>query len=187
MSRVRLILPLLLVLLAGCQAWRSPQETSPAAPQAEEQAVEQDEAIRTDEAETARKAAAEALAQGDDAAALDLYDWAFLVETNPMTQARTLYEIACLRIDPESEVHDLSAARAELNLLVSQYPIHVRAREARLFLNLINDSLEARTRADRAARELEVALGEQRALQASLKESEEELQRIKQVLLERQP
>ena len=158
-----------------------------AVPPEQQPGPERVEEASPSESMMAMQSAEVAEARGDTATALDLYDWAFLAEGDSEQQARILYRIACLRAEPGSEVHDLEAARMELDLLITRYPRHPRQREARLMLGLVDEVIKARADAASAALSLAASRSERDALRGQLKKAEEELAKIKQVLIQGKP
>ena len=80
-----------------------------------------------------------------------------------------------------------AAAREELGLLIRQYPGYPRQREAHLMLLLVGALGKAQAVADSATREMAALRKESDALRGRLKKTEEELKKIKDVLLEESP
>jgi hypothetical protein len=138
------------------------------------------------EAELAYDAARKAEGRGDAPAAAALYARAAGTTLEAPRRAEALYRLALLHLEPGA-VRDLSLARTDLQQLLETSSEHARAREARAVLALMDELDAARAQAAAARTEADAAKGEVLTMRAVLEKKEQELNSIKQVLLQRKP
>jgi len=162
-----------------------PTESSP--PDHEVPAVEPPAPAPPSEADLAIQAAAEAEARGDYETALELYGWASVAQGVTDREGEIHYRRGMLYVDPDTGMMDLTQARREFELVTGALPRSERYREARVMLRMLDDL--AAERADTASlrEQIESLKGEVATLKGDLAKKEQELNNIKQVLLQKNP
>ncbi len=196
-SRVsRLVRPLLCLLvltaLAGCPLRQKP-DSGPARPETPGKPIEtlihQGPQVPPPPAESdlALKAAEEAEAREDYDTALELYDWARAAQRDADEAAEIRYRMARLRAEGGAGQQDLDAAAEDFRKLIDAAPDHPRAREARIFVSLIEGIGQERARAQGLQAELEAEKARVATLREDLEKKDQELKSIKNVLLKKEP
>jgi hypothetical protein len=139
------------------------------------------------EVDLAIRAAEDAEARADYEMALELYDWAYMAQSDRRLKGDIHYRVARLRADPRTRWRDVEQARREFEAALAISPEHPRAREARLFVALIAELELERVRAASLRIELEGLRSDRIALKEELDRKDQELRDIKEVLLEKNP
>lgn len=138
------------------------------------------------EADLAVAAGGNAEARGEYEAAIDLYRWA-LVARGAGHQADVSYRLARIYLDPANDRRDPMEARRWLERVLASSATGTRAREARMLLALLDEVREAQDQIDTARVERDTALTQVASLTQELKTKQEELESIRQVLLQKAP
>ncbi len=139
------------------------------------------------EAELAIQAAAEAEARGDYETALELYGWASVAQGVTDREGEIHYRRGMLYVDPDTGMMDLAQARREFEQVTGALPRSDRYREARVMLKMLDDLESARTDSASLREQIEALKGEVASLKSDLAKKEQELNNIKQVLLQKNP
>ncbi len=132
-------------------------------------------------------AARGAATRGDYLHATDLYERAIQAAVESRVREAIRYELALVRLGPGNPQRDPAAARRDLEALALASPEHPRAAEARALVALLDEAAMERKAALEARAENDSIRAQLAVQKAELVEKEQELQRIKQVLLERKP
>ncbi len=195
-SRLTLRLGVALFLTAvtavlGCSGAGSPR-TSPEpdpAPRGEEVRLPpppQDTVPVPTEADLAVQEARDAEARGEHDRALLIYEEALDGSGEPaVTEIR--FQLARLYLDPALEARSIERSHGILQTIVETAPRHARQADARAMLWLIDEVAHAQVLAAELTAENEDLRGQLRVLSADLDEKEQQLERIKQVLLQTKP
>jgi len=162
-----------------------PPEQQPVRP--EPAVVEPPAPAPPSEADLAIQAASEAEARGDYETALDLYGWAAVSRGATDRVGEIHYRRGMLYADPETGMLDPAQARREFEAVTGALPRSNRYREARVMLAMLGDLAAARDLSAQLRAEIDALKADVASLKSDLVKKEQELNSIKQVLLQKNP
>ncbi len=133
------------------------------------------------------RAADDAERGGDYQTAVETYERIVSSGADPSALADARYRLALAYLDPNSPSRNTDQSLKSIEDLLRDSPGHPRSREARTIRQILAELKQAIEELAQARGEIEASRTQLQALQVRLEEKEQELKRIKEVLLEKKP
>jgi len=133
------------------------------------------------------RAADEAERGGDYQKAVETYERIVSSGADPSALADARYRLALAYLDPNSPSRSADQSLKSIEDLLRDSPGHPRSREARTIKQILVELKQAIDELAQARGDIEASRTQLQALQARFDEKEQELKRIKEVLLEKKP